>query len=60
LTAKLILVIVLGALIGIISSYARKAKQGDTEKYLKKIRPLGMISLLTGLAIVILAVAVFD
>jgi uncharacterized membrane protein len=59
LIAKLTLVVVLGTLIGIISANARKAKAGDADKYLKKIRPLGMISLLTALTIVILAVNVF-
>jgi uncharacterized membrane protein len=59
LMAKLILVLVLGALIGIISSLARKAKSGDIEANLKKIQPLGKLSLLVSLAIVILAVYVF-
>ncbi|MBK7872733.1 MAG: hypothetical protein IPJ74_19675 [Saprospiraceae bacterium] len=48
-----------GALVGIISSKARKAKTGDTEAELKKIAPFGRISLLVGLAIVILAVLIF-
>jgi len=59
LTAKLVLVLVLAAMIGIVSSYARKAKQGQPEIHLKKIENLGKIILLVGLAIVILAVAVF-
>ena len=59
LIAKLSLVLVLSALIGIISAKARKAKQGDAEMHLAKIRPLGMLSLLTALTIVILAVSIF-
>ena len=59
LIAKLVLVLVLGALIGMISARARKAQQGDAEKYLKQIEPLGKASLITALAIVILAVLTF-
>jgi uncharacterized membrane protein len=59
LIAKLVLVIILGALIGIISATAKKAKKGDTAIHLKKIEPLGKISLLTALAIVVLAVLIF-
>jgi uncharacterized membrane protein len=59
LIAKLTLVLVLGALIGIISSYAKKAKAGVTAVYLRKIKNLGTFSLLTGIAIIILAVLVF-
>ena len=57
--AKLVLFLILGALIGIISSSARKAKQGDTEKYLKKAENLGKLSMLTALTIVVLAVLSF-
>ncbi len=53
--AKLVLFLVLGALIGIISSKAKKVGKGDHEQ-LKKIPLLGQLSLMTGLAIVILAV----
>lgn len=59
LTTKLILVLVLGALIGIIGSNVNKAKTGDAEVYLKKTKLLGQLALLTGLVIVILAVLVF-
>lgn len=59
LIVKFVLVLVLGALIGMISSRAKKAKQGDAETHLKKIEPLGKLALLTGLAIVVLAVYVF-
>lgn len=59
LMAKLILVLVLAAMIGIVSVHARKAKQGQAEIHLKKIENLGKITMLVGLAIVILAVLVF-
>lgn len=59
LIAKLVLVVVLAAMIGIISAHARKAKQGDSALHLKKIENLGKITLLIGLAIVILAVSIF-
>lgn len=58
LIAKLILFLVLGALIGIISAKARKAANGDLSQLIK-IRPLGMLSMITGLTIVGLAVYVF-
>lgn len=56
---KLILVLVLGALIGIISSTAKKAQKGDAEKHLKKIATLGKLAMITGLTIVVLAVLTF-
>ncbi len=59
LIAKLILVLMLVALIGIISSIGKKAKISNTETELKKIEPLGKLSLLTVLLIVILAVYIF-
>lgn len=59
LITKLVLVVALGALIGIISSKAKKAKSGDTEMHLKSIENLGKITLLIGLAILILAVSIF-
>lgn len=59
LMIKLTLYLVLGALIGIISAKAKKAKLGDTEKHLNAIKPLGMIAMLTGLTIVCLAVYIF-
>ena len=57
--AKLTLVLILGALIGIIGAAGRKAGQGDAETHLKKVPTLGRISLLTVLAIVVLAVLIF-
>ncbi len=59
LIAKLLLVLLLAALIGIMSSTVRKARD-DMEKHLKKIETLGNIALLTGLIIVILAVYNFN
>jgi uncharacterized membrane protein len=59
LIAKLSLFLVLAALIGIIGSNVRKAKQGDAQIHLSKIPPLGRLALLTSVAIVILAVLVF-
>ena len=59
LATKLVLFLALGALLGIISSNARKAKQGDPEKYMKKIETLGKFSLLITITIVILAVLSF-
>jgi uncharacterized membrane protein len=60
LMAKLVMVLVLAALIGIMSSKAKKARQGDAQENMKKIAPLGRISLLVGLTIVVLAVLVFN
>jgi len=59
LLAKLVLVLVLAAMIGIISSKAKKATPENAETVLKAIAPLGKISLLAGLAIIILAVLNF-
>ena len=56
LMAKLGLVLVLILLVVILSIYAKKAKKGDAETHLKKIEPLGKISLLVGLTIIVLAV----
>ena len=59
LMAKLVLTLMLALLIGIISSIGRKAGLDNNEIHLKKIEPLGKVALLTGLAIVILAVSIF-
>jgi uncharacterized membrane protein len=58
LLTKLVLFLVLGAALGIIGSKAKKAKNGDMAQ-LDKIRPFGMLALISGLAIVVLAVLVF-
>lgn len=60
LITKLVLVLVLGAVVGINSSYARKARNGDTNIPLSRIATLGRIGLLTSLTIVVLAVLVFQ
>lgn len=59
LIAKLVLVLTLTVTIGIIGVASRKARNGDPEVQLKRIRSLGKITFITGLAIVILAVLVF-
>ena len=59
LIAKLVLVLVLGALIGIISSTAKKAQKGDPAVHMKKIAKLGPMAMFTTLTIVVLAVLIF-
>ena len=60
LLTKLVLFVVLGALLGIIGSNAKKAQNADDPKpYLTKIGSLGKAAMLTNIAIVILAVLVF-
>jgi len=56
---KLVLVLILVVLISVMSVYARKAKKGEPEKYLKKIKSFGPFSLITSIAIVIMAVLSF-
>lgn len=59
LIVKLVLVVVLGALIGILSSNARKLTPENAAAQLIKIRMLGQFSLLTSLTILVLAVLNF-
>ena len=59
LITKLVLFLVLGALIGIISSKAKKAGNGDLDQ-LKSIPVLGQFTMITGIVIVILAVTIFQ
>jgi len=59
LITKLSLVLALIIELFIIHYFAAKAKKGNTESNLKKIKTLGIFSLITTLAIVILAVTVF-
>jgi uncharacterized membrane protein len=59
LIAKLSLVLVLTIIIVVISIKAKEAKKGDFETGMKKIEPLGKISLLISLTIVVLAVLIF-
>jgi uncharacterized membrane protein len=59
LIIKLALVIILAILIGLIGMLGRKAKKGDAEVHLRKMKQLGKFTLIIGLAIVIVAVKVF-
>ncbi|MBR9919246.1 MAG: hypothetical protein GYB31_00300 [Bacteroidetes bacterium] len=60
LITKLVLVLVLAALIGIMSARVRRAKNGgDLSATLKSVRPMGQISLLISLTIIVLAVSIF-
>jgi uncharacterized membrane protein len=59
LIIKLALVVVLICIILINHNYARKAKSGNPEIYLKKLRMIGPFSLLTAVLIVIMAVLNF-
>jgi uncharacterized membrane protein len=59
LIAKLVLVLVLAALIGIVSAKAKRAKRGEPEMHMKTIKLLGNLAMLTAVAIVVLAVMVF-
>lgn len=58
---KVILFLILGALLGIIGSNAKKAKNADDPTpFLNKIKLLGNLTTLVGLTIVILAVLRFN
>ena len=59
LIAKLILVGVLTVTVIVLSVYSRQAKKGATASTLKMIAALGKVSLLSGIAIVLLAVLTF-
>lgn len=59
LIIKLSLVLVLIVLITLINLAAKKAKKGDAERQFKKMELLGKMTLITGLAIVIIAVNIF-
>lgn len=59
LIAKLVLFLVLGGLIGAISSMGKKASLGEADKYFPKIEALGKVTMLVGLTIVVLAVYIF-
>ena len=58
LIAKLALFLVLGALIGIMTSKLKKAKAGDTSQLLV-VKKMGPFTLLTAVTIVVLAVLNF-
>ena len=58
---KMILFLVLGALLGIIGSNAKKAKNADDPTpFLNKIKLLGNLTTLIGISIVIIAVLRFN
>jgi uncharacterized membrane protein len=59
LIAKLVLVLTLTSSVVLSSIYSQRAKRGDVEANLKKIRTLGKVTLLSGIAIVVLAVLIF-
>ena len=59
LIVKLSLVAVLIILISLISAAGRKAKQGNAEVHLKRMEMLGKLTLVVGIAIVVVAVNVF-
>lgn len=59
LIAKLALVLLLGALMGIITSRGKKALKDETGEQFDKISPLNRLALLTGVITVILAVYIF-
>jgi uncharacterized membrane protein len=59
LILKLTLVIILAIIIAIINSLGKKAQKGNPEEQLKKMQSLGKITMVLGLAIVIVAVTFF-
>ena len=59
LVAKLALVLTLTVAVSLATVYSRRAKKGDTESNLKKVALLGRVTLLSGIAIVVLAVLIF-
>lgn len=59
LILKLVLVLVLVILILLIGRGAKEAFKGNAEKNLKKIEPMGKLTLLIGIVIVALAVFIF-
>lgn len=59
LIAKLALVAILIILISLIGIASKKAKQGDAEVQFKKMEAMGKMTLLIGIAIVVLAVKTF-
>ena len=59
LIAKLVLVLTLTLAVILATIFTKRAKKGDTEANLKKIAALGKVSVLSGFAIVVLAVLIF-
>ena len=60
LVAKLALVLTLTITVIILSVYSRRAKNGEAGAHLKTIENLGKLTLLTGIAIAVLAVLIFQ
>lgn len=59
LIVKLVLVLILVILLVLIHNGTQKAKENDAAKNLKKIEPLGKLTLLIGITIVIITVNIF-
>jgi uncharacterized membrane protein len=59
LILKLILVVLLVTLITLIGFSTKRAKNGDAETELRKMEQFGKMTLIVGLAIVVLAVFIF-
>jgi uncharacterized membrane protein len=59
LILKLSLVVILMVLITLIYFSVKKARNGDAENQLKRLQGLGKLTLLVGVAIVIVAVFIF-
>ncbi len=59
LMTKLVLYVVLGGLIGMMSSYGKKVKRDNGGPGIQKIENLGKITLPLGIIIIILAVLIF-
>jgi len=59
LIAKLVLVAALTVLISLIGVFTKRAQKADPEEQLKKMENLGKMTLIIGLAIVVLAVYIF-
>ena len=59
LITKLTLVVILAVLVGIISMKAKKAMNSNTGNQVNKAEPLGKITMLISVIIVILAVMIF-
>ncbi|MCB9170072.1 MAG: hypothetical protein H6594_06955 [Flavobacteriales bacterium] len=57
--AKLVLFVVLGALLGMTTARARKARKGDFDAQMKVLPILGRLNLLVTLTIIVLAVLSF-
>lgn len=59
LIIKLLAVLVLAVVIGLATVVGKKIKKGGGEQDVRRLQSLGKVSLLTALAIVVLAVSIF-